>query len=171
MKIKTLLVCFLAVATIALSSCGKEKDYAADFVGNYEVAMSGEISLTIGEVSQDVPFDTDESYFCSITRVGDDNNVTVTITDGETPFFISNAVCDETGMNLNGMTFEETISDEEIGEIGVNLSLGSTTVSAPVNGNIYWTSSLTGTVSMNMMGFPVESEVEGSLTFAGKKQN
>lgn len=171
MKIKSLLVCFLAVVTIALSSCGEEEDYAADFLGSYAGVISGEISFMMGEVSQKIPFDTLENYYCSITRVGEANNVTVTITDGESPFFISNAVCDETGMHLGEMTLTEIFTHDYLGEVSGNMTLGSTAVSTPANGIINWTSAITGSITMNVMGVPVESSIEGSLTFEGNKIN
>lgn len=48
MKIKTLLVCFLAVCTLSLTSCKKNKDYTENFVGSYELTMTPKFGIISG---------------------------------------------------------------------------------------------------------------------------
>lgn len=175
MKFKSLLVCLLTVCAIALSSCGKEENYAENFIGTYTMTMTPSISMSIAGIETETPVEAIDGIKCTIKETTK-NSVVVTLLDGNTPIFVFNGNCDETGMHLKTYTInEEMYLGEEYGDIDMNLTFGSATVAEPVNGKISWTTSLTGTIGMEMEvtpGFtmPIEAELAGNMAFAGTKQ-
>lgn len=170
MKLKTILVCFLAVCAVSLTSCKKE-NYAEKFVGTYNMSITPSVSIEImGQQQQIGGNESIDGLKCTIAQVGETQDVTITITDAEMPIVL-NATCDETGMVLKSMTISETIQDaEELGEITLDVTVGGATAAVPTNGNITWTSSVTGKIGMNLMGMPIESELSGNVKFNGIKQ-
>lgn len=191
MKIKTLLVCFLAVCTLSLTSCKKNKDYTENFVGSYELTMTPNLELS---VVSDIPGMEDmldindigaiepiEGVLCNISKVGDDNDVNVTLSyeeDGQiVPIFVLSGTCDEVGLNLKSSTINQALTVEETGifEMNINLTVGSSTIAAPVNGKISWTSGLNGAINLEIpteMGInvPVSLNITGNLDIVGTKK-
>ena len=182
MRIKSLLFCLLAVCTISLSSC-KQKDgeedrnYADDFKGTYTMSMTPSISLSapvLGEM--EAPIEPVDGLKCSITGTIK-NKAVVTLLKDNTPLFVFNGNCDENGMHLSSYNIAQDNLDlgGEYGEVSLDVTFGSVTVKAPVNGAISWTTSLTGTVGMEVevttgVVLPVEAELSGNLNFSGVKQ-
>ena len=127
MKIKTLLVCFLAVA-LSLTSCKKE-NYAEKFVGNYSGSLTPELTISVPAMESEevIEGETFEGLTFSIAQVGETQDVTMTfpleglfdmedfegmegLEGMELPqVFVLNGTCDETGLHLNGFTFNQTI--------------------------------------------------------------
>ena len=190
MKIKTLLVCFLAVCAVSLTSCKKNKDYTENFVGNYTLTMTPNFELS---VESDIPGMEDmldisdmgaiepiEGVSCNIAKVGDGNDVNVTLSmteDGKVvPLGVLSGTCDEVGLNLKSMTINETISGEitSMGDLSLELTLGSSTIAEPVNGKINWTSGVDGKVVISIptgvVDVPVTVVITGIVNFVGTKK-
>lgn len=184
MKIKSLLVCMLAVVAISLSSCKKDDvNYAQDFVGTYSMTLTPSITATatvpvpgMGELPiEEEYFESFDGVKCTIKETVP-NSVTVNIGVENVPLFIIKGTCDEAGMHLETYKFNQTIpAGEELGNLALNISLGSATVAAPTNGKISWTTTLAGTLGMDMevmpgVVVPIEAELAGNMAFAGTKQ-
>lgn len=176
MKIKTLLVSVLAVCAIMLSSCGKDKNYADAFEGTYSMVMTPSISVSVAGVEQETPIEAIEGIKCTIKETVP-NTVSVTLMDEDnTPLFIFAGTCDETGMHLKSYTINQELDlGEDYGDIDLNITFGSATASEPVNGSIAWTTTLSGTIGMEMevtpgFSMPVEAELAGNMAFSGIKQ-
>ena len=178
MKIKSLLVCMLAVVAISLSSCKKDDvNYAENFVGTYSMTLTPSITATVpgmGELPIE-DFDSFDGVKCTIKETVS-NSVTVSIFVENVPLFNIKGTCDEAGMHLETYKFNQTIpAGEELGDLALNINLGSATVAAPTNGKISWTTTLSGTLGMDMevmpgVVVPVEAELAGNMAFAGTKQ-
>lgn len=178
MKIKSLLVCMLAVVAISLSSCKKDDvNYAENFVGTYSMTLTPSITATLpsGEELPIEDFDSFDGVKCTIKETVS-NSVTVSIFVENVPLFNIKGTCDEAGMHLDTYKFDQTIpAGEELGDLALNISLGSATVAAPTNGKISWTTTLAGTLGMDMevmpgVVVPIEAELAGNMAFAGTKQ-
>ena len=192
MKIKTLLVCFLAV-TLSLTSCKKE-NYAEKFVGNYNGTFTPELTISVPlmEESLEIDGEAEEGLIFTIDQVGETQNVNVTFPlegildmedveyfDGiELPqFFVLNGTCDELGLHLNEFTFNQTFNTEEVvATIDFKISIANETIEAP-NPVISWTSELSGTMVITLLpmieGMPeitVEAIVTGSFKVNATKQ-
>lgn len=182
MKIKSLLVCMLAVVAISLSSCKKDDvNYAQDFVGTYSMTLTPSITATVpvpgmGELPiEEEYFESFDGVKCTIKETVS-NSVMVTIVVENVPLFNIKGTCDEAGMHLETYKFNQTLpTGEELGDLALNISLGSATVAAPTNGKISWTTTLAGTLGMDMevmpgVVVPIEAELAGNMAFAGTKQ-
>ena len=195
MKIKTLLVCFLAVA-LSLTSCKKE-NYAEKFVGNYSGSLTPELTISVPAMESEevIEGETFEGLTFSIAQVGETQDVTMTfpleglfdmedfegmegLEGMELPqVFVLNGTCDETGLHLNGFTFNQTIPIVELGmTVAVNINLGNATIAEPTPA-ISWTSELSGTINMTMPpmmeGMPettIEATIAGGLKINATKQ-
>lgn len=166
---KTLLVCFLAV--LALTSCNKKK-YVENYVGTYNMSLTPALTMTLMGEEQEIAPEAVSGFVCVISQVGNSAEVTVTITENEsgaTPVFVANAECDETGMHINAMTITETMSNETLGDMDLNITLDATTALEPVNGQISWESNVSGTVGLSVMGLKVEAPLSGKVKFNGTK--
>lgn len=190
MKIKTLFFCFLAVCAISLTSCDKNKDYTENFVGSYELTMTPDFELSVVSdipgiedmmgIGDLVEIDPIEGVSCNISKVGDDNDVNVTLSyneEGEImPLGVFSGTCDETGIHLKSMTYKETLTDDltEIGDVVIDFTIGGATIAMPVNGKINWTSSVNGSLSLNVpteiANIPIKINIEGSLDIVGTKK-
>ena len=168
MKIKTLLVCFLAVA-LSLTSCKKE-NYAEKFVGTYIGTLTPELTISVPAMESEevIEGETVEGLTFSIAQVGETQDVTVTfpleglldmedlealegLEGVELPqVFVLNGTCDELGLHLNGFTFNQTIPVEEMGmTVAVNVTLGNATIAEPTP-MVSWTPELSGTIVITM---------------------
>lgn len=176
MKIKTLLAVLLAVCVVALSGCGKdEENYTESFKGTYTMTMTPIISMSVEGIEVEVPVEAIENVKCTITETSK-NNVLVTLLDeSSSPILAFSGTCDESGIHLKSYTISETVYiDEEYGYADLDLTFGSATVSKPVNGNISWVTSLSGTVGMDWevtpgYTIPMVAELAGNITFSGTK--
>lgn len=178
MKIKSLLVCMLAVVAISLSSCKKDDvNYAENFVGTYSMTLTPSITATVPTMGE-LPiedFDSFDGVKCTIKETVS-NSVTVSIFVENVPLFNIKGTCDEAGMHLDTYKFDQIIpAGEELGDLALNINLGSATVATPTNGKISWTTTLSGTLGMDMevmpgVVVPVEAELAGNMAFAGTKQ-
>ena len=66
---KKLILCFVAIATMAAVSCKKETNPAEDFVGNYTVKTSAHLTIpVIGNMDQDL----DDMEFLNVKRYSAD---------------------------------------------------------------------------------------------------
>lgn len=198
MKIKSLLVCMLAVVAISLSSCKKDDvNYAENFVGTYSMTltpsitanatavlsipipgMDGEIDVPKELLNNIIPFEDFESFDgvkCTIKETVS-NSVTVSIFVENVPLFNIKGTCDEAGMHLDTYKFDQIIpAGEELGDLDLNISLGSATVAAPTNGKISWTTTLAGTIDgikTEIYGVEasIKAQLAGNMAFAGTKQ-
>ena len=132
----------LAVVAISLSSCKKDDvNYAQDFVGTYSMTLTPSITATVpvpgmGELPIE-DFDSFDGVKCTIKETVS-NSVMVTIVVENVPLFNIKGTCDEAGMHLDTYKFNQTIiAGEELGNLALNISLGSATVAAPTNGKIF----------------------------------
>lgn len=189
MKIKTLLLCFLAV-TISLTSCKKE-NYAEKFVGSYKSSVTisdYKLSIPLMEMEETFESETVTDVLFSITQVGETQDVNVVfpinldqeimqeIEEMESSMGVDvnipenllfTGTCDETGLHINPFTYSESISVEEEMGVGVNLSLslGGTTVADPAN--FTCTSPLNVTFAITIpdeyTGMGVDMTIDGTL--------
>lgn len=171
MKIKTLFVCFLAVCAISLSSCKKEKEtpnYAEKFVGTYEMTMTPEIQIPIGDGSQAVEPIT--GMTCTIEEKSTKNDVTVTVNmpevDGFSMPIVFDATCEESGMNIKEKQMNMNVPLEMFGVLGVDITLAPAHVAVPVDNKIEWSSD--ATLSLTIEGFPLS--LSGVFKFEGTKK-
>lgn len=190
MKVRTFLICFLAVCAAALTSCNGNKDYTENFVGNYELTMTPNFEVA---VESEIPgiddmFDFDDidatdfsdDVICSIVKVGEDNDVKVTLSyeeDGEVvTVFAFTGTCDKTGLCLNSLTFSESVAGDmtDMGDVTIEMTIGSSTIGTPVDGKISWTSSVSGTIEINILTevveLPIAINITGSIDFVGVKK-
>lgn len=198
MKIKTLLVCFLAVCTLSLTSCSKKnKDYTENFVGNYDLTITPSALEMSVDSDVDIPgldemigeslagdlsdIGTLDGVLCNISKVGNGNDVNVTLSvkeEGQViPLGVIKGSCDEVSLQLNSMTINQTLSDEMtgIGDVSIKLTLGSSAIQTPVNGKISWTSGLTGSIGMDIptemgINIPITLNITGNLDMLGTKK-
>ena len=141
------------------------------------MVMTPSISISVAGIGEEIPMESIDGIKCTIKETAL-NNVAVTFVDEENiPVFIFTGTCDETGMHLKSFTLNETLNlgEEMGGDVDLDVTLGSATVAEPVNGNISWKASLSGTIGMEMEvteGFymPVEAELSGNMGFSGTKQ-
>lgn len=198
MKIKTLFVCFLAVATISLTSCKKE-NYAEKFVGNYVATATPDLTISAPEAgSEAIEAETMEGLAFSISQVGDSQDVNLSFPIPEIDWedleiteedlaamgvvipeaFLLSGTCDETGLHLNDFTFNQTFSlplYEGINlDITLGLTLGGATIAEPVNNVISWNTPVNGTISISMPEMPEEmvetTTLSGGIQFNATKQ-
>ncbi len=190
MKVRTFLVCFLAVCAVSLTSCKGNKDYTEKFVGNYELTLTPNMEiiveseipgienlLNLGAMGSMEPMD---DVLCSIEKVGEDNDVKVTLSyedDGEVlPLFAFTGTCDKTGLCLNSLTFSESVVGDmtDMGDVTMEMTIGSSTIEAPVNGKINWTSSVSGVMNLNisteLIELPITINITGTIDFVGVKK-
>lgn len=184
MKIKTLLVCFLAVCAVSLSSCKKDKDYTADFVGNYDLTITPSITMEVMGSEEALDGEAMEGMTCAIAKTVDNNvSMTIVYTDEETgvpaPVVVLNGKCDETGLNLESKTIVQSLELGGLTDLGfenmdINVTIGSASISAPVNGVISWTSGINGTIGVEIpteIGtMPLDIALNGSLSCVGTKK-
>lgn len=166
---KTLLVCFLAV--MALTSCNRKK-YVENYVGTYNMSLTPSLTMTLMGEEQEIAPDAVDGFVCVISQVDNSAEVTVTITENETgatPIFVANAECDEMGMHINTVTITETMSNETLGDMELNVNINAATALEPVNGHISWESVVDGTVGLSVMGLKVEAPLSGKIKFDGTK--
>ena len=141
MKIKTLLICFLAVTALSLTSCKKE-NYAEKFVGTYynSTVLPTDIKLSIPslEMEEDFEYEQLENVVITIAQVGETQDVTIAFPinlDAEIQeevgeyeemlgveipdIIVLTGTCDETGLHINPYTFTQSVYLME--EFGVSL--------------------------------------------------
>ncbi len=195
MKIKSLLVCFLAVAALSLTSCKKE-NYAEKFVGTYNASVTPELTISVPSIDSEevIEGETIEGLTFTISQVGESQDVTITfpisesfmedITDGEfaelgielTETTVMTGTCDETGLHIDGITFNQTIPVEELGmSIAANIELGGATIADPAS--MVWSHLITGSLDIVMApimeGLPeiaIEAMISGGVKFNATKQ-
>ena len=197
MKIKTLLVCFLAVAALSLTSCKKE-NYAEKFVGNYVATVTPNLTISSSEIgSEAVEAEPIEGIAFTIAQVGETQDVTLTfpipefaledleITEEELAAMgielpeaiVLSGTCDETGLHCGGLSFDQTLTlplyEGMNLDITINLSLGNETIAEPVNNTISWNSAVSGKFIVEipgMEGMTEESTISGNIQFNATKQ-
>ncbi len=171
MKIKTLLVFFLAVCAMSLTSCNKGK-YVQNYVGTYNMTVTPVLTMTLMGEQQDFPTDAIGGFVCVISQIENSAEVSVTITEnaaGATPLFEATAECDELGMHINEVQINETMSDETFGNMDMNVIVKSATALEPVGGQISWESNVGGSIGMNVMGIKIEAPLTGKIGFVGTR--
>lgn len=197
MKIKTLLVCFLTVAAISLTSCKKE-NYAEKFVGNYVATATPNLTITApGAEPEVIEAEPMEGLTFSIAQVGETQDVTVVfsipelsledldITEEELAAMgieipesiVLNGTCDETGLHMNGLAFEQTLTlplfDGMNFDVTIDLGLGNATIAEPVNNKISWNSTVSGKIIVavpGMEGMAEDTAISGGIKFDATKQ-
>lgn len=180
MKIKTLLVCFLAVA-LSLTSCKKE-NYAEKFSGSYNGTLTPELTISAPELGTEevIEGETIEPFLFSISQVGETQDVNVIIPLSGLLYedwedlneygvqlpenLVLSGTCDETGLHINGLTLNQTVTlDEYFGYVvGINMTLGGATI--PDWSSMLWTSPLNGTITITV---PPMMEGMEEMTFEG----
>jgi len=146
---KRLLICFLAVGALALTSCNK--NYAEDFVGTYNSIQTMNVTVTctvMGQTDTETEIDTVRDTIV-IALAGDDGGVTLTNPMGEG---VIKGTVDKNGLHIDNQTITE--SDED-GTYSITFAFPI--IEAPQNGKLAWTSDITGTGVFD----------EGSLIFNG----
>ncbi|MCR4931458.1 MAG: hypothetical protein K5918_03355 [Bacteroidales bacterium] len=130
---KKLLLCFVAIATMAAVSCKKETNPAEDFVGNYTVKTSAHLTIpVIGNMDQDL-----DDMDCTIALKGEEGDVTITMAGETTTGHVTEA----------GMTVQPLVTTQEIMGQPVDITVNFPTIPKPVNGTTSWQSTLTASVS------------------------
>ena len=184
MKVKSLFFCLLALFAVTLSSCDKETEkekevnYADYFKGTYAMTMTPSISMTIVGMESETPIESIEvAGKCTITSAVRNKTVVTLYDENGTPMLVFSGNCDENGMHLSSYDIaqEDLYLGEELGNVSMNVTLGSATVAKPSNGVISWSTSLTGTIGMEMevapgYSMPIEAELSGNMNFSGTKQ-
>ena len=192
MKIKSLLVCFLAVAALSLTSCKKE-NYAEKFVGTYNASITPELTISIPEMETEevIEGETLEGLTFTISQVGDSQDVNIifplpefdaedmdmTELGIELPqSIVLGGTCDETGLHINGLTLNQTLPIEDLGmSIAVNITIGNATIADPAS--MSWTQSVGGTLNITiapiMEGMPemtIDGTISGGIKINATKQ-
>lgn len=192
MKIKSLLVCFLAVAALSLTSCKKE-NYAEKFVGTYNASVTPELTISIPamETEEVIEGETIEGLTFTISQVGDTQDVNIvfplpefdeedmdmTELGIELPqSIVLGGTCDETGLHINGLALNQTLPIEDLGmSIAVNITIGNATIADPAS--MSWTQSVSGTINITMApimeGMPemtFDGTISGGIKFNATKQ-
>lgn len=192
MKIKSLLVCFLAVAALSLTSCKKE-NYAEKFVGTYNASITPELTISIPamETEEVIEGETLEGLTFTVSQVGDSQDVNIifplpefdaedmdmTELGIELPqSIVLGGTCDETGLHINGLTLNQTLPIEDLGmSIAVNITIGNATIADPAS--MLWTQSVGGTLNITMTpnteGVPemtFDVTISGGIKFNATKQ-
>lgn len=192
MKIKSLLVCFLAVAALSLTSCKKE-NYAEKFVGTYNASVTPELTISIPamETEEVIEGETLEGLTFTISQVRDSQDVNIifplpefdaedmdmTELGIELPqSIVLGGTCDETGLHINGLALNQTLPIEDLGmSIAVNITIGNATIADPAS--MSWTQSVSGTINITMApimeGMPemtFDGTISGGIKFNATKQ-
>ncbi|MBR6775867.1 MAG: hypothetical protein IKM23_09210 [Bacteroidales bacterium] len=192
MKIKSLLVCFLAVAALSLTSCKKE-NYAEKFVGTYNASVTPELTISVPamETEEVIEGETLEGLTFTISQVGDTQDVNIvfplpefdeedmdmTELGIELPqSIVLGGTCDETGLHINGLALNQTLPIEDLGmSIAVNITIGNATIADPAS--MSWTQSVSGTINITMApimeGMPemtFDGTISGGIKFNATKQ-
>lgn len=192
MKIKSLLVCFLAVAALSLTSCKKE-NYAEKFVGTYNASITPELTISIPamETEEVIEGETLEGLTFTISQVGDSQDVNIIFplpeVDAEDmdmtelgielpQSIVLGGTCDETGLHINGLSLNQTLPIEDLGmSIAVNITIGNATIADPAS--MLWTQSVGGTLNITMApimeGMPemtFDGTISGGIKFNATKQ-
>lgn len=173
MRFKTLLLCFLAVCAVSLTSCKKEKnennkeDYTKNFVGSYDMTIKSIRNIHNLENDQLVVDTINEKGMCNIVQVGDSQNVTLTM---DIPTFVPitfdiNGTCNENGIVLNEYNIQYM---EEEGALSYVVK--ASTMQLPVDGKITWESEYSGECIIEQLGIPVHIPMDGVFTFEGTKK-
>ena len=179
MKIRTLLICFLALSSLALSSCKKTEPkekygrYSEDFVGEYSLTVTPSLTtFSDGGEVQSFPISTLEDVPCIIDQCDKSNNG-VHIYVGRTAQninFIGN--CDENGMYIYEGIIKTKIETEEYGELELDLVMPTTShIEAPVNSYISMQTPVDGYVTYFMENdtVAITSKVLGEINVSGIK--
>ena len=192
MKIKSLLVCFLAVAALSLTSCKKE-NYAEKFVGTYNASITPELTISIPAMESEevIEGETLEGLTFTISQVGDSQDVNIVFplpeVDAEDmdmtelgielpQSIVLGGTCDETGLHINGLSLNQTLPIEDLGmSIAVNITIGDATIADPAS--MSWTQSVDGTLNITMApimeGMPemtFDGTISGGIKFNATKQ-
>ena len=170
MKIKTLLMCMIAVF-ISLSGCSKKPNYAINYIGDYDL-MFKPILYQFGDNGQINEYDLDvvKGMRCSIME-DTYNTVRISVFDDNDVVFSKIADCDETYIYLGDIDLEKTIVTEEYGQLNLDIELSPALASLDADGNIKWESRMEGEVAMMMNGYVVDVPVNGMVKFYGEYIN
>lgn len=179
MKIRTLLICFLALSSVALSSCKKTEPkekygrYSEDFVGEYSMTITPLLTTINDEgEEQSFPISPLEDVLCIIDQCVKSNNG-VHIYVGRTAQninFIGN--CDKSGMYIYEGIIKTKIETEEYGEFELDLVMPTTShIEAPVNSYISMQTPVDGYVTYFMENdtVAITSQVSGEINVSGIK--
>ena len=166
MKIKHLIICLLAFS-MALTSCGPDnEEYADKVVGNYDMKITP--NLTVKYEGQVIPITFDEIYTtCSITKLGEDANVTILINgvNGTINEMVMMAYCSGLGMNIEDSSYDGVIITDSYVRMDCNLSLNNPTATIS-NAKVFnWNSTVTGKCEMDYNDIPITCDVSGTLNF------
>lgn len=190
MKIKSLLVCFLAVTALSLTSCKKE-NYAEKFVGTYNASMTPEMTISIPalESQEVIEGETIDGLTFTIGQVGESQDVNIIFPLPEVDVediaelgielpqsIILGGTCDETGLHIDGLTLNQTLPIEELGmSVAINITIGAATITDPAS--MSWTQSISGTLDITttpiMEGLPevtIEGTISGGVKINATKQ-
>lgn len=133
-NMKKLLFCLVAIATIAFTSCKKEKaNPAEDFVGNYTVSATFHAQVPVlGNLDQPL-----NDMDASITLNGDEGAVNVTMAGKTTTGNVTEA----------GMTVQSIVISQTIMGATVDVTVTFPTIAKPVNGTTSWVSGITASLN------------------------
>ena len=179
MKIKSLLICLIAVVTIAFSSCKPDpitdpENYTEDFVGKYTMTMTA--SWTLVDL-EGIKLDAVGTTDCEVVEVSD-NNVKIYIYNGSKIDCTINGKCDENGLHLENFEYLY-IESEYLEDYGYQLTMafdllfGGVTVDRQYNGNISWESPIImGSLELAAYGETVDGgRIIGNMSFMGVKKS
>lgn len=139
---KRFLTCLLAVSLLAFVSCKKDDvneeqprqtDYAADFLGTYDVSINASMTLPIlGETPIPLP-----EMEATCVRNGDGNEVILTM---------SNRTIDGYA-NASGLHVDPFLAQQSIAGYDLSITVTVPVVAAPTDGVISGTASLSASVA------------------------
>lgn len=168
MKIKNLLVCFIAVL---LNSCS-QYNYAEKYIGDYEMYVKPVIYQEgyNGEMNE-IHLDA-LKMSCSIME-NTKKSVIITVFKDGMILFSETAKCDGNYIYIDNFDIDKSfnLSAYGFGQTDLDIEIGSATVEYADNGNMNWQSSMEGKASMNYNGYCVDVPIEGELKFYGQKIN
>ena len=168
MKPMKIIYYMMALCLLALSSCGPDNvDYANKVVGNYNVKITPNLTLTFDENT--FPSIAAEIVTtASITKDDELGNVTIKIkgVNGSINDIEMKAYCSGLGMAIEDSEYKGIIASPEYGAADCNFTLKNPTTSIS-NARIFtWNSTVSGTCEVNYVGLDIKCNTSGAINFA-----
>ena len=143
MKIKTLLVGFVLITMLGISSCKKKNDYTQLYTGDYKVTITQNLTV-VAPIYGEIPLQ-EEYIYGTAQIVKDENegdsNVKILMSFSEGGIYYLDAYCDQTNMQIKNKKVNITHSISNYNNVRFEYTLEGGTA-APQN--ISWTSSVSG---------------------------
>lgn len=178
MKIKTLLIFFLTLSFIALSSCNKNEikekygKYSEDFVGEYTLTVTPLLKVINSDGEQDFPINPMEEVPCSMEQCDKSKNGLHIYVGRSAQNINLIANCDELGMYIYEGIIKTEVESEGYSEVNLDLVMPTTShIEAPVNSYISMQTPVNGNLTYIMENdtIPYTLPVIGEIEVSGIK--